>query len=179
MQGNDLTVIACGTPLAERLPDLIIHLRAVGWRPTIVCTPSALQWVDHSMIEALTGAPVRSTFRTKTQPKGAPPSAVLVCPATFNTVNKAAAGAADTYALAQLCEAMGSRLPIVVVPMVNEKLWGHPSWRTSLSVLRSAGTVLVDVQTGELGTRPVASGSGDTVIANFDPEWISTALPQL
>jgi phosphopantothenoylcysteine synthetase/decarboxylase len=179
MPGNGLTVIVCGAPLTERTPDLLSHLAAVGWRPTVVSTPSALQWLDTPTIEHLTGAAPRSTFRTRAQPKGDPPSAVLVCPATFNTVNKAAAGAADTYALAQLCEALGSRLPTVVVPMVNDKLWGHPAWQNSLAMLRSAGAVLVDVQTGELGTSPVASGSGDTVVRNFDCGWISAALPSI
>jgi phosphopantothenoylcysteine synthetase/decarboxylase len=179
MPGPDITVIVCGAPLTVRTPELVSHLQSAGWSPTVVGTPAAMEWLDPDAITRLTGRPPRTAFRNPTQPKAGAASAVLVCPATFNTLNKAAAGAADTYALAQLCEALGSGLPIVIVPMVNDKLWGHPAWQGSLNVLESAGAVLVDLQTGRRGAKPVASGTGDAVVADFDPRWIVSVLPAI
>jgi phosphopantothenoylcysteine synthetase/decarboxylase len=176
MAGTDISVIVCGAPLAARTGDVVAHLLEEGWQPSVIGTPVAMEWLDGVLIERLTGRPVRTTFRSPAQPKARPASAVVVCPATFNTLNKAAAGVADTYALAQLCEALGSKLPTVIVPMVNDKLWGHPAWIGSLSTLQVAGAVLVDVQTGDLGTKPIVSGTGDDVVARFEPQWISSAL---
>ena len=96
----------------------------------------------------------------------------MVCPATFNTVNKLAAGTADTYVTTSLCEWLGARVPIVLVPMVNDRLWRHPAWLPSLSVLRSARVVQLDIHSGEPGPRPVVSGSGDDVVQHFNPQWI-------
>jgi hypothetical protein len=47
------------------------------------------------------------------------PDAIIVAPATFNTINKWAAGIADTLALGLLCEATGKGLPVVVLPYLG------------------------------------------------------------
>jgi phosphopantothenoylcysteine synthetase/decarboxylase len=47
----------------------------------------------------------------------------------FNTVNKLAAGITDNYATGLLCEALASRTPITIAPMVNNRLWPHPAWQ--------------------------------------------------
>jgi hypothetical protein len=67
---------------------------------------------------------------------------------------------------------------MVVVPMVNNKLWGHPAWSASLAVFRAAG-VLVDVNTGGREPTPVASGTGGAVVERFDPTWVTGKLAQL
>jgi phosphopantothenoylcysteine synthetase/decarboxylase len=173
---TNVTVIVCGAPLATRTPDLLIELVAEGWTPSVIATPSALGWLDQAAIADAIGVPARSQYRDPSQPKSLDPAAVVVCPATFNTVNKAAAGAMDTYALGVFCEALGAGIPTIVVPMVNNKLWGHPAWQRSLSVLVEAGAALVDVQTGGLELTPVTSGSGDAVVEAFDPSWVTARL---
>jgi len=47
---------------------------------------------------------------------GVPANAIAVAPATFNTVNKLAAGIADTLALGLLCEYLALAVPIVLPP---------------------------------------------------------------
>ena len=179
MSGN-VTLIVCGAPLTSRTPDVVRALHDVGWTVSVVATPAARPWLDDDAVRDLTGAPPRAEFRDPSQPKHAGSAqAVVVCPATFNTVNMAAAGAADTYALAQLCEALGEGLPVIALPFVNNKLWGHPAWSRSLAVLESAGTVLLDVHTGKLGAVAVQSGSGPEVVAGFDPAWVVDRLDRL
>jgi len=179
MQRN-VTLIVCGAPLTGRTPDLLRALLDDGWAVSVVATPSALAWLDGPAVERLTGALPKSEFRDPQQPKqGGPSDAVVVCPATFNTVNKAAAGAADSYALAQLCEALGEGVPVVAVPMVNNKLWGHPAWSPSLAVLESAGVDFMNIHTGEQGAAVVRSGTGDDVVARFDPAWVTSRLKRV
>ena len=173
---TNIAVVVCGAPLATRTPDLLSELVAEGWTPSVVATPSALAFLDPAAIVAVTGSPPRSEYRHPSQPKSPDPAAVVVCPATFNTVNKAAAGAADTYALGVLCEALGAGIPTVVVPMVNNKLWGHPAWQPSLTVLRQAGAILVDIQDGSTELAATASGTGGSVVDAFDPTWVTAHL---
>jgi len=86
-----------------------------------------------------------------------PPDTVLVAPATFNTINKWAAGTADTLALGTLCEAYGLGVPTVVLPCVGEALAAHPAYRASLARLREMGVRFGDPYSGEVqpdGGRP-------------------------
>ncbi|MDQ7910745.1 flavoprotein [Phytohabitans sp. ZYX-F-186] len=180
MSDTDITVVVSGAPLTGRTPDLVAALGAEGWRPTVVATPAAAAWLDADAVAAVTGEAPRFEFRSPEQAKrGGPPSAVVVCPATFNTINKAATGAADTYALAVVCEALGTGLPMLLVPMVNNKLWGHPAWAGNLMLLRNAGAVLVDIHTGLLEPAAVASGTGGEVVERFEPAWVTAQLKRL
>ncbi|CAM5667286.1 Coenzyme A biosynthesis bifunctional protein CoaBC [Streptomyces rimosus subsp. rimosus] len=65
-----------------------------------------------------------------------PPDAVIVAPLTMNSVNKWAAGIADTYALGLLTEAVGPGLPVVALPFWSTALDAHPATRRSVRVLR-------------------------------------------
>jgi phosphopantothenoylcysteine synthetase/decarboxylase len=68
-----------------------------------------------------------------------PADGIIVAPATLSTVNKLAAGIADSWALSLLIECMGLDLPIVVAPNVNPALARHPRFRQSITELRSWG----------------------------------------
>jgi phosphopantothenoylcysteine synthetase/decarboxylase len=171
-----VTVIVCGAPLARRTPELLSELVAEGWTPSVIATPSAQEWLNTPVIFDLIGVPPRVQRREPSPPKSPDPAAVVVCPATFNTVNKAAAGVMDTYALGVFCEALGAGIPTIVVPMVNNKLWGHPAWKRSLAVLGHADAILVDVQTGGLDLTPVTLGTDDAVVEGFDPSWVTARL---
>jgi phosphopantothenoylcysteine synthetase/decarboxylase len=152
-------------------------LPARGWEPAGVATASAGAWLDHAALTKL-DAPVLTDHRGPDEAKGLPkPNAVILAPATFNTVNKLATGIADTYALSVLCGAVGTRTPMVIVPFVNTRLAGHPAWLASLAVLRYAGATLVDPRDGTVNAHePLQSGTDEAVSEAFNWEW---ALDQL
>lgn len=171
-----VTVVVCGAPLASRTADLAAALVDDGWDTTIVATPASAGWLDFNAVASIVKRPVRSQYRSPSEPKsGGPPRALVVCPATFNTVNKAVAGIADNYAMGVLCEALGSGIPVLMLPMVNQKLWGHFAWQPGLEALADH-VIMLDVHTGEPGTRPVLSGTGEQVTAEFQPAWVTAAL---
>jgi phosphopantothenoylcysteine synthetase/decarboxylase len=77
---------------------------------------------------------------------------VLVAPATFNTINKCAAGVNDSLALGLINEALGMDLvPLALVPWVNPSLSGHPAYRPSLARLEVSGahTVVPETDQGQ------------------------------
>lgn len=172
-----LSLVACGAPLAARTHEIADAVVRAGWDVTVTGTLAALEWLDSQAVEAVTGQPVRTTYRAPSQPKNRRKLDMLViCPATFNSINKIACGIADAYALGVVCEALGSKVPAVVVPMVNDRLWGHPAWSAHLATLSDAGALILDVHTGEVGAKPVESGSGPDAVARFDPVWITALL---
>ena len=95
--GNVLYLIVCGAPPAADTPQLVKEKQDEGWDVVVIATPHGLQWFDPDEVERLTGHPVRSEFRKPGDPEFGPRGdAVLVAPATFNTINKWALGINDT-----------------------------------------------------------------------------------
>jgi hypothetical protein len=67
------------------------------------------------------------------------PDAIIVAPATLNTINKWALGICDTLALGLLVEAIGKKLPVVALPFTNHAHAAHPAFEESIGKLRSWG----------------------------------------
>jgi phosphopantothenoylcysteine synthetase/decarboxylase len=84
----------------------------------VILTPAALRFVDTATLADLTGHPVRADYKAAEDPDVLPfpPAAFVVAPATFNTVNKWAAGISGTLALGLLNEGLFSGVPITAVP---------------------------------------------------------------
>ena len=118
---------------------------------TTGATPTAMNgFFDAAAVETQTGRPIRSAWRRPDDPRPFPaPDAVVVAPATFNTVNKWAAGIADTLAVGTLCEAAGLGVPIAVLPCVAEALAAHPAYQDSVARLRGMGVRFADPYAGE------------------------------
>jgi Flavoprotein len=119
-----LYLIVCGAGPASDISTLIDLAQAQGWRVCVITTPNGAEFVDTARLEELTGYPVRAEFRKPDDPEPSwpPADAIVVAPATINTVSKWAGGIADNLALSMLFECMGVDLPIVVAPNVNPAL---------------------------------------------------------
>lgn len=167
-----LYVVATGAPLTRRVPDAIPAARERGWQPAVIATSAALSWLDRERLDSL-DVPVLTDQRGPGESKRLPaPDAVILAPATFNTLNKLATGIADSYAMGVLCEALSTNTPIVVVPFVGTRLTGHPAWLASLAVLRYAGATLIDPRDGTVNShQPLESGTGDAVTDGFQWAW--------
>ncbi|HRN97050.1 MAG TPA: flavoprotein [Candidatus Saccharibacteria bacterium] len=64
------------------------------------------------------------------------PSAIVVAPATFNTVSKIANGIADNYALGLVASGISDGVPIIVAPSYSD-MWNHPLNVSNLETLQS------------------------------------------
>ena len=92
------------------------------------------------------------------------PDAIIVAPATYNTINKWALGISDTYALGVLAETTGLDVPIVVLPFVNSALASRPPFRRSVDALRAEG---VRILLGPAGFQPHPPRTGGDRIASY------------
>jgi phosphopantothenoylcysteine decarboxylase len=146
-----LLLVVCAAPPASQIDELVRMLRADSWDVHVIATPAALSWIDVELLAAHTGHPVQSEPRRPGEPKSLPKgSALVVAPATFNTINKWASGINDTLAMGVLNEALGRRIPIVVAPYVKATLANHPVFERNLALLGETGVSLTAVE----GLRP-------------------------
>ncbi|MFE6983399.1 flavoprotein [Streptomyces griseus] len=144
-----LYVVVCAAGVAREADRLFAAALDAGWDVGVVATPQGLGFLDAAAVEARTGYPIRSAWRSPGDPRPFPdPDAIVVAPATFNTINKWAAGISDTLALGILCEAYGLGVPTAVLPAVNSVLAKHPAYEQSLARLREMG-VLVGSRTSQ------------------------------
>jgi phosphopantothenoylcysteine synthetase/decarboxylase len=154
-------VVACAAPPTRELQVLVRLAQADQWTVCVIATPSARSFLDAAALEQLTGSAVRGDHKRPDAPDVVPPpDAVIVAPATFDTVNKGAAGVAGTLALGVVGEATGKGLPLVVLPFLNSDLAAHPAFGQGVQRLRAWGSRCWTVLAGSSPTRPVPEGSG-------------------
>ena len=135
-----LYVVVCAAPAASSVDDLVSRALADDWVVRVIATPMGERFIDAPLLAAMTGDRVRIEFRMPDEPDELPKAdAVVVAPATFNTINKWAAGVTDTFAAGLLCELTGVGVPILAVPLVKEELARHVAFGRSLEVLRGMG----------------------------------------
>jgi phosphopantothenoylcysteine synthetase/decarboxylase len=106
-------VIVRGAGAAGEVGRLVELAHHRGWTVQIIVTPAALAFIDAPKLEAQTGRPVRSGYRGPGEPRSPRADAIIVAPATHNTINKWANGISDTYALGILAEAPAFGIPLV------------------------------------------------------------------
>lgn len=160
-----LYVIACAAGAASNVAELVKPAMDEGWDVWIVPTPSGVDFIDVPSLQELTGHPIRARYRRPGEGGKLPAAdAIVVAPATYNTINKWAAGISDTFALGLLAELTPSGIPIAVLPFVNASLAANRVFARSVDELRAAG---VTVLLGDGGFIPHPAGTGDSRIAAF------------
>ncbi|MER6943416.1 flavoprotein [Nonomuraea sp. NPDC000554] len=139
-----LYIVVCATPRARLVGELVALVARRGWTPCVVATPQAMTFIDRAALEAQTGYPVRCDYKQPDEPDVLPePDAILVCPASFNTINKWAMGISDTLALGLITEAVGMGTPLIAAPAVNSAQAAHPAFERNIDVLRAAGVTFL------------------------------------
>jgi phosphopantothenoylcysteine synthetase/decarboxylase len=154
-----LSVIVCGAGPASAISTLIKRAQDRNWTVQIIATPAALDFFDPAAIESQTGLPVRSQYRKPDEPRSEKADAIIVAPATYNTINKWAQGISDTYALGILAETTGLSVPIVVLPFVNSALASRAPFRRSVEALRAEGIHIL-IGPGAIEPHPPHTGGG-------------------
>jgi phosphopantothenoylcysteine synthetase/decarboxylase len=144
MTGRVLYVIACAAPPTRDVGQLVSLAQQRSWDVCVLTTPSGRRFADVAALEQATGHPVRSDYKDPGDPDVLPePDAIIVAPATVNTINKWAAGICDTLALGILVEAIGKKLPVVALPFTNRAHAAHPAFGENVTKLRSWGVTVL------------------------------------
>ncbi|MCM3920313.1 flavoprotein [Frankia sp. AiPs1] len=170
-----LYVVVCGAGPASEVGRLVELAQQREWTVQLIATFAAVtHFLDVPALEQQTGRPVRTTYRPAGDPAKVPDAdAVIVAPATYNTINKWASGAADTYPLSVMAELTGLGLPIAVLPFVNQALAANRIFSRSVEELRAAG---VTVLLGPDAFEPHPPRSGGAKVATFPWELAVDAV---
>lgn len=158
-------VVTCATPAARDVGKLVSLAQDAGWRVCVIATPPAMRFIDRGVLEVQTGFPVRSEYKEPGTVDVLPqPDALIVGGASFNTINKWAAGISDTLALGLLTEGIGLGLPLVALPFLNAAQAAHPAFARSVAELRDAG---VTVLLGPDGYEPHVPHTGSRNLPRY------------
>src|SRR2546421_6240322 len=154
---------------AYRALELVRLAVKAGHAVRVVQTEASTRFVGQASFAALTGAPVLTSEFERDPARGAFPDqeapthdplnhlelvrnadALLVAPASANTLARLATGLADnlltTAALAATC-------PVLVAPAMTDAMSEHPAPRANLDVLRARGVTVLEPEVGALGSR--------------------------
>ena len=136
-----LYLMVCAAPPAQQTREVVPLLQAAGWDVCVIATPQASRWMTIEALAELSGHLVRTDYKLPGKADPLPKAdAMLVMPATFNTINKWAQGIGDTLVTSLLCEALGrGSPPIVAVPCLKMDLVRHPAFSRSIALLRECG----------------------------------------
>lgn len=138
-----LYAVGCGGYPSESMPELVMHAQREGWDVCVIGTRMGMRFLNADRLRQLTGHPVRDDYKHPDEPDVLPDAdAFVVAPATFNTVNKVAAGISDTLALGLINEAIGSKV-VIMAPWPNQQLVRHPAFARSVDDLTEAGVRFV------------------------------------
>ncbi|MGW9351468.1 flavoprotein [Nocardiopsis flavescens] len=132
-----LYVVVCAAGPAAEAGTLVGLAQERGWVVQVMATPAAVGFIDIDALEKQTGRPVRSRHRLPGEPRSPKADAVIIAPATFNTINKLANGIADNYVLDVVNEAIGLGVPTVVLPFVNSAYADRAPFKSSVDKLRA------------------------------------------
>ena len=148
LAGRRVALLVTGGIAAYRAPGLARALRREGAEVVAFASSEALRYVARDALEWSTDAPVidHLTARAEHLSDAAPFDAFLVAPATYNTLNKLAAGIADSTVTSTLASALGrmerGEAAVLVAPTMHGSL--HTSILTrSLETLASLGVRVI------------------------------------
>jgi len=134
-------------------------LTQAGAEVDVVLTRSAQEFVGPVTFEALTGRAVHTVLVAAGHALdhirlARAADLVVVAPATADLLARAAHGHADDLLTAAL---LATSAPVLVVPAMSDRMWGHPQTTRNVAHLRELGYHVLDPDTGDLA---VGEGSG-------------------
>lgn len=137
----------CGGVAAYKSVELVRRLRDRGIDVQVVMTENAKHFVGTTTFQAVSGQPVRGTLWDDAAEAAMGhielarwPDAIVIAPATANTLAKLAHGMADDL-VSTLCLATTS--PIYVAPAMNHRMWLHAATQSNIETLKSRGVTVV------------------------------------
>jgi Flavoprotein len=137
-------LIACGAPPTRDIGKLVDIAQADGWDACVITSPTGQRFIDADAITAKTGHTVRSAYKEPGTPDVLPlADAMIIAPATCNTMAKWAAGISDTLPLGLLVEAVGKHLPIVCMPFSNHAQLSFPAIQAAMHNLADWGVTIL------------------------------------
>jgi len=151
-ESKSILLIVAGGIAAYKSLELVRLLRRQGISVRAVMTGSAHEFVTPLSLGVLTEDEVYGDmFNLKEEREighiqlSRQADMIVVCPATANILAKMAAGIADDLATTIL---LATDKPVLAVPAMNVRMWGHAATQRNLNQLRSDGVTVMQPDEG-------------------------------
>ena len=147
---------------AYKSAELARRFTKAGCEVQVVMTESAQRFIGAQTFQALTGRPVRSSLWDE-QAEAAMghielarwPDAIVIAPATANTLAKLAQGFADDL-ITTLC--LATDKPIFIAPAMNRLMWANAATQANMATLRQRGAQVIGPASGAQACGEVGEG---------------------
>lgn len=174
MTGARILLIVGGGIAAYKACELIRLIRKAGMSVRCVLTDGGAHFVTPMTLAALSEQPVHtSLWDLKDEAEmghiqlSRQADLVVVAPATADLLAKMAAGIADDLATTLL---LATDKPVLAVPAMNVRMWGHAATRRNVAQLRTDGVDVLEPDEGPMACGEYGPGRLP------DPEVILTAI---
>ncbi len=149
LSGKLIVLGVTGSIAAVRTIDLVRDLIRRGATVHCVMSRAAQEIIHPYALEYASSNPVVTKITGRVEHVefcgvGGRADLLLIAPATANTVGKIALGIDDTPVTTYATTALGSGVPVMVVPAMHEAMYRHPAVVKNLEALRLMGVVVVD-----------------------------------
>ena len=161
LQNKNILLGVTGGIAAYKTVELLRLLKKAGATVNVIMTNSAQKFVGKTTFEVLSENPVLSDlfFDTQSSVKhidlATRADAVIIAPATANTIAKLAHGIADdalsTTLLAVTC-------PVMICPSMNTDMYQNIRVQRNLDILEKDGWHILDPDSGVLACKTVGAG---------------------
>jgi len=160
----------CGSIAAYKAPELVRQLQLRGIDVDVAMTTSAKRFVSPLTFSALTGRTVhtslweRSGERTDLHTtefsidhviEGQDLDALVIAPATANTLAKLANGMANDFLSAMY---LATKAKVLIAPAMNVNMWHHPATQASVRILKDRGARFIEPENGYLACGMTGGG---------------------
>lgn len=150
-----LHLAVCGSVAAYRGPDLVRMWSDAGIHVSATLTPAATRFITPLTFEALGASPVYGDMFGGTKEGVSSPfehlepgqiaEAMVIAPASADTIARLANGMADTMVS---CQALAFRKPLIIAPAMNPAMWANAATKENIAKLRQRSHIIVEPACG-------------------------------
>lgn len=181
LKGKKIIVGVCGGIAAYKTAYLVREIVKQGGEVRVVMTQMAKQFITPLTMATLSKNPIMVDFFDPENGAwnshvglGTWADAMVIAPATANTIAKMANGIADNLLLTTY---LSARCPIIIAPAMDLDMYAHPATQQNIDLLKQRGVVVVDPDAGELASG--LSGKGRMAEPESIAETIDDVLAQI
>lgn len=156
LKGKKIILGITGGIAAYKSAQLVRSLVQKGAEVKVVMTPLAKEFITPLTMATLSKNPVLVDFFDPTNGNwnshvnlGLWADAMLIAPATANTLAKMATGIADNLLLTTY---LSAKCPVFVAPSMDLDMFAHPTTKQNLKTLKSYGNIVIEPAVGELAS---------------------------
>jgi len=143
-----------------KVADLASKLTQAGGLVDVIMTDAAKQFVTPLTFQAVTGRSVYDSLWQSSEGAGFPThiahvglgegaDAILIAPATANTLAKLASGRADDLLSVTF---LAARCPVIVAPAMDGAMYEHPATQANVETLRQYGVHIIEPEWGRFAS---------------------------